>query len=933
MVFTKAYLRYVQSTCFGIVCSLKANSVFITRRAGKSGTQVTPYAACPSLESVVIWDLRRGEKTSILKGDKHEVTALQASPDQQVLAVGYEDGTIKLWRLGDKSSQVTFSGHKSAVSVLKFDESGGRLVSGSRDTDVIVWDTVNEAGLYRFKGHKGVITECYFMKSQNILITSSKDSFVKFWDLDTQHCFLTLVGHRSEVWGFAVVQEETRLITGCSDSELRMWKISTIESSDDEHSAKEGGKRSAAEAGLQDGSLEKPDEGSQLSCTLMGSVLRQSHQRVVAIIVDLSQTFMGCLGNDSQLELFKILNEEEIQKRLQKKLKKQRKKAKMEDTNEETETDPVVTRTVEDELHRLHSIKLRSKIKSFDLHFDKITKDLKLLLSLQNNSIQLHSVILKPVNSSCTSSVMLPGHRSDVRTLCFNSDGSCLLSGAQESVKIWNRMSGQPIRTLTTGYALSSLFVPGDRHIIIGTKAGKLELYNISSGQLLESVDAHDGPVWSVSMSPDKRGFVSGSGDSTVKFWQFELVSDADHSQVSKRLSVTHVQTLKLKEEVLCVKYSSNHRLLAVSLLDCTVKVFFADTLKFFLSLYGHKLPVMAVDISSDSALIITGSSDKNIKVWGLDYGDCHRSIFGHDDSIMAVQFVPKTHYFFSVSKDKTLKYWDADKFEHIMTLKGHHAEVWCMAVSPDGDHVVTGSHDKSLRLWERTDEPLFVEEEREQEREREHEESLAQNTERVIPGETDAEAVKAGKKTLETVKAAERLMEAIELYKEETIKMAEQGSENQKTRSSHPVLVAYGNITPLRYVLEVLKKIRSSELEEALIVLPFSVVMDMMTLLDHWLQRGWEVELSCRCLSFLLRIHHSQIVSNRVLVPVIDSLRVHAKSRVHNLRDTIGFNLAGLRFIQGEMEAKQESFFADASEKVKKIRKKQKSTVVQVVK
>ena len=35
----------------------------------------------------------------------------------------------------------------------------------------------------------------------------------------------------------------------------------------------------------------------------------------------------------------------------------------------------------------------------------------------------------------------------------------------------------------------------------------------------------------------------------------------------------------------------------------------------------------------------------------------------------------------------------------------------------------------------------------------------------------------------------------------------------------------------------------------------------------------------------FLCRIHHGQIVSNRVLVPVIDSLRKHAKSRVHELR------------------------------------------------
>ena len=37
-----------------------------------------------------------------------------------------------------------------------------------------------------------------------------------------------------------------------------------------------------------------------------------------------------------------------------------------------------------------------------------------------------------------------------------------------------------------------------------------------------------------------QRGFVSGSGDSTVKFWEFELVSDAQHSQV--RLEITYKQ-------------------------------------------------------------------------------------------------------------------------------------------------------------------------------------------------------------------------------------------------------------------------------------------------------------------------------------------------------------------------------------------------------
>lgn len=41
-----------------------------------------------------------------------------------------------------------------------------------------------------------------------------------------------------------------------------------------------------------------------------------------------------------------------------------------------------------------------------------------------------------------------------------------------------------------------------------------------------------------------------------------------------------HVRILQLDEDVLCVRYSPNQKLLAVSLLDCTVKIFYIDTLK-----------------------------------------------------------------------------------------------------------------------------------------------------------------------------------------------------------------------------------------------------------------------------------------------------------------------------------------------------------------
>ncbi len=123
---------------------------------------------------------------------------------------------------------------------------------------------------------------------------------------------------------------------------------------------------------------------------------------------------------------------------------------------------------------------------------------------------------------------------------------------------------------------------------------------------------------------------------------------------------------LVMSHDVLCLRYSpikSEDRLLvAIGLLDNTVKLFYDDSLKFFLSLYGHKLPVLCLDISYDCSIIISGSADKTIKIWGLDFGDCHRSLIAHEDSVTSVRFQPNTHYFFSAGKDGTIKYWDADR-------------------------------------------------------------------------------------------------------------------------------------------------------------------------------------------------------------------------------------------------------------------------------
>lgn len=182
-------------------------------------------------------------------------------------------------------------------------------------------------------------------------------------------------------------------------------------------------------------------------------------------------------------------------------------------------------------------------------------------------------------------------------------------------------------------------FVVGDKYACVGTKAGSIEVYDISFGGRIQVIDAHEQAVWSLRPLPDSSGLVSVSGDGQIKFWEYGMV-DLDESTegASKALTLEHKRSLKMPEDVLCIAIDNLGKYIAVGMIDSSIKMFFADTLKFYLSLYGHRLPVLCCDISSDGSLLASGSADKNLKIWGVDFGDCHKSLFAHTDSVTQVK-------------------------------------------------------------------------------------------------------------------------------------------------------------------------------------------------------------------------------------------------------------------------------------------------------
>ncbi len=656
----------------------------------------------------------------------------------------------------------------------------------------------------------------------------------------------------------------------------------------------------------------------------VGSLLRQGQDKVAHVVLSDDQTVFGCHGSDNLVELFMVCSDEEVKKRCQKRAKKERRKSNTQDSDiQAAAAEP----TIQEEFRRLKTFKASGKVRQLEMRSGK-NGQMVISVSTANNLIERFTLDTKDGKAAeavRSSSFDMQGHRSDIRALTFSSCNTAIASVSHESLRVWSRSSQHCIRKIDSGYGLCCLFVPGDRHVIVGTKEGAIQIFDLDKAEMSEVVkDAHAKEIWSMSLYPDKKGFVTASADQTVKFWSFEGLA-------SGGWSVIHTRTLQLQEDALAVKLSPDGRLIAVSLLDSTVKVFFVDTLKFFLSLYGHKLPALTLDISYDSTLIVTGSADKNVKIWGLDYGDCHKSIFAHDDNVTSVHFVPNTHYFFTAGKDGMVKQWDADNYQRILNLKGHIGEVWALSVSPNGKFVVSSGHDKTLRLWEKTQEPLVLDDEREQEREEEEAEHLATG-ERPQANDQDREAGLPSKKTAESEKSAERLMEAIQTYKEYKAECAQ--SPAGKPPSLPLLMMMYPDVSSAEdFMTASLTKIKSSELEETLLVLPLDYVLNLVEIIETLLKKQIRSEIVVRTFFFLVEIHFGPLSASKTSKSLIRSVRDMVDRQVGELKSAVGFNLAALRHLQNERDEEEKVralLEATTKFKDKKRRKKQKQRAIQ---
>ena len=258
----------------------------------------------------------------------------------------------------------------------------------------------------------------------------------------------------------------------------------------------------------------------------------------------------------------------------------------------------------------------------------------------------------------------------------------------------------------------------------------------------------------------------------------------------------------------------------------------------------------------------------------------------------------------------------------------------------------------------------VFIEEERENELEQIFEQSLDKKQDKLEAEEEEAanlglegpsEATNAGRRTIESVKGAERVLEALktlseEAERQEEYRAAKEAWEQKRDRMQRaaaeaakvggaaaasakaaaeeaaakpPVLVPNMLLLGLDeggYLLKALSSVRSTELEQALLLLPFESARDLLTRLLPLLPRAPPAELMARCSLFLLKVHHKQIVATRNMRPLLHKFDDALRTRLTVEQGALGYNLAAMRFVKNAIEQSDAGRFFESAldEKIK---------------
>jgi len=190
------------------------------------------------------------------------------------------------------------------------------------------------------------------------------------------------------------------------------------------------------------------------------------------------------------------------------------------------------------------------------------------------------------------------------------------------------------------------------------------------------TIPGHAEAVISIQFSPDGRYLASGSGDTTVRFW--DVNTETPHHTCKGH-----------KHWILSIAWSPDGKKLASGCKNGQICVWDPSTGKQIgKTLTGHNkwitwLAWKPFHLDHECRYLASSSKDCTIRIWDTILQQCTIILSSHTQSVTCIKW-GGTNLIYSSSQDRTVKVWRADDGVLCRTLQGHAHWVNTMTLSTD---------------------------------------------------------------------------------------------------------------------------------------------------------------------------------------------------------------------------------------------------------
>jgi WD40 repeat protein len=440
-----------------------------------------------------IWDAQTGTLLRTLKGHTDLVKSVAISLDGRLIATGSSDYKVKVWSAITGELVQTLA-EKQTVNSVSFSPDGKMLASGTDDATVQLWDVGSGKSLKVLPGHIYGFTSVQFSVDGRWLLAGCGDGSLWQWDIANDKLRYHLQGQTSAVDAVAFSPDDKLIATGGGDSTARLWDLQTGQAirTFDPHVLPV-----TAVAFSPDGKqLATAGDSTRLWNLASGELMRE---------LATERTSSVAYSPDGRSVLTSFWQNG----------------AKMWD---------VSTGEMTHEL-KGHTSEVVSVAYSHDGR--------SVLTASQDGTAKLWGAsggAARQTFGKLIQAYTEPDKVAELswmNSVAFLPDGHFVLTGqgfvgfgeapgAPTVAKLWDAVTGAPVRTFTghTGAVTSAVSNASGRLVLTGSADQTARIWDASSGSLLHTLTGHTADVSAVTFSADGRFALTGSADTTARLWE-----------------------------------------------------------------------------------------------------------------------------------------------------------------------------------------------------------------------------------------------------------------------------------------------------------------------------------------------------------------------------------------------------------------------------